>query len=781
MQAQAMHFRFTRYGALVLLGLAAAVGTVAFGQRGAAQKKPVPRNARTSPASAFRGAADLDAVMNDAIRQDQLPGAVVLVGHQGKVIYRKAYGNRALVPVKEAMTADTVFDIASLTKIVATTSGIMKLFEQGKVSIDDPVTRYLSEFQGGASAITVRDLMTHFSGLRPDLDLEPEWNGYDTGIARALRDKPADPPRAKFVYSDINFELLGEIIHRVTGVPENEYVKKILFDPLGMNETTYLPAAALRPRIAPTEMQKDGTILRGVVHDPTARFMGGVAGHAGVFSTADDLAKFCQMILDGGGGLFSPATIHRFTESASPVGQPVQRGLGWDIQSVYSRPRGELFPVGSFGHTGFTGTSIWIDPASQTYVVMLANSVHPKLRPAITPLRGRVATIVAAAVGYEKKAASAPDTATGLDVLAQSKFQLLQGKKIGLITNQTGIDREGHRNIDLMRAAGVRLAAIFSPEHGFAGLEDRENIGDSVDPATGIRIWSLYGRTLRPTPEMLRGVDALVFDMQDVGARFYTYEATMIYALEEAAKAKLPFYVLDRPNPVTGLHVEGPMLDEDKVSTVTAYPLPLRHGMTMGELARLVNGERHLNADLHVVEMTGWSRALWFDQTGQPWVNPSPNIRSATAALLYPGLALLEFCTNYSVGRGTDAPFEQVGADWMNGRELVRYLSSRGIPGVQFYPVLMTPTESNFAGRRIEGIRFVVTDREAFSSVRLGLELARAYAELYPGRIALERNQKLIGNNEVIRGISVGADVFNAAQSGLDPFLEVRRKYLLYR
>ena len=740
-----------------------------------------PRAPGTSTGKAFRGATDLDAAINQAIREDKLPGAVVLVGHDGKVVYRKAYGNRALVPIKEAMTADTVFDIASLTKIVATTSAMMKLFEQGKVAMDDPVTNYLPEFQDGKSAITVRDLMTHFSGLRPDLDLEPEWSGYETGITRALHDKPADAPETKFVYSDINYELLGEIIHRVSGMPENEYVKSILFDPLGMKETGYLPPVSLQPRIAPTEMQKNGIVLRGVVHDPTARFMGGVAGHAGVFSTADDLGKFCQMILDGGQGLFSPATIHKFTESASPVGQPVQRGLGWDIQSPYSKVRGELFPVGSFGHTGFTGTSIWIDPASQTYVVMLANSVHPKLRAAITPLRGRVATIVEAAVGYDQRAGTFSETATGLDVLAQSKFQLYQGKQIGLITNQTGIDREGRRNIDLMRAAGVKIAAIFSPEHGFAGLEDRENIGDSVDPATGIHVWSLYGKTLRPTPEMLRGVDTLVFDIQDVGTRFYTYEATMIYALEEAAKAKIPFYVLDRPNPITGLHVEGPMLEADKVSSLTAYPLPLRHGMTMGELANLVNGERHLNADLHVVEMTGWNRALWFDQTGLPWVDPSPNMRSVTAALLYPGLALLELSTNYSVGRGTGAPFEQVGADWMRGRDVVRLLNSREIPGARFYPVEFTPAESNFAGKRIDGVRFVVTDRETFSSSRLGLELARAYATLYPGRIAVERSQTLIGNSAVMRAISTGSDAFAVAQSGLDEFLEVRRKYLLYR
>src|SRR5215472_12064634 len=379
----------------------------------------------------IHGAADLDRTIEQAIKEDKIPGAVLLIGHNGNVVYRKAYGRRALVPSPEPMTVDTIFDLASLTKVVATTSCVMKLFEEGKIWLDDPVTSYLPEFQGGKSAITVRDLMTHFSGLRPDLDLDPPWSGYETGIRRALNDKPANPPETKFVYSDINFILVGEIVKRLSGVPENEYVKKILFDPLGMTETGYLPDPALKPRIAPTEMLKDGTLLRGVVHDPTTRYMGGVAGQAGVFSTADDLSKFCQMLLDGGDGLFSPVTIRKFTTPETPIGQPILRGLGWDIDSPYSGNRGELFPVGpSFGHTGFTGTSIWIDPASQTYVILLSNSGHPHLRKPITPLRRQIATIAAAGVGYEPQVGPVEPTTvtaqrgtlTGLDTLAAGKF-----------------------------------------------------------------------------------------------------------------------------------------------------------------------------------------------------------------------------------------------------------------------------------------------------------------------------------------------------------------------
>lgn len=731
-------------------------------------------------AQTFPGAAALDTAINQAIREDKIPGAVVLVGHSGRVVYRKAYGFRALLPAKEPMTVDTIFDIASLTKVVSTTSCMMKLFEEGRVWLDAPVTTYLPEFQGGQSPVTVRDLMTHFSGLRPDVDLEPVWSGYETGIRKALLDKPAGPPEAKFVYSDINFELLGEIVQRLSGMPENEYAQRILFRPLGMSDTGYLPAALLRTRIAPTEMQKDGTMLRGAVHDPTARYMGGVAGHAGVFSTADDLAKFCQMLLSGGNGLFSPVTIQKFTSPQSPPLQPVLRGLGWDIDSPYSGNRGELFPVGSFGHTGFTGTSIWIDPASQSYVILLANAVHPHARKAITPLRRQVATIAAAAAGLEPEAPAPRQVLTGLDVLEASGFSVFRGKRVGLITNQTGIDREGRRNVEVMRQAGVNVVALFSPEHGLQGVEDRPDIADTED-RSGIRVYSLYGRTNRPTPEMLRGVDVLVFDIQDIGVRFYTYESTMLYAMEEAARAKIPFYVLDRPNPLNGLKVEGPMLDATKLSFVGAYPLPLRHGLTIGELAGMENAERRIGADLHVIEMTGWKREDWLDATGLPWVNPSPNIRTPTQALLYPGLAMIEYSTNYSVGRGTDAPFEQIGADWIKGNRLAEYLNTRGIPGVRIFPKRFTPVASNFAGKTVEGVGFSITNRDVFSSSRLGLEVIAALLKLYPGMIKLDASRNLIGRDLVIEALRLGGNGFFAAEGGVNEFLAIRAKYFLYR
>jgi uncharacterized protein YbbC (DUF1343 family) len=756
----------------------------------------------------FSASATLDAIVNAGVRDSLFPGAVLVVGHEGKIVHRQAYGSSALVPAREPMTVDTIFDIASLTKVVATTPALMLLFEQGKLRIDDLVTAYLPEFQGGHSEITVRDLMTHFSGLRPDLDLEPAWSGYYTGIRRALLDRPTSPPGTRFTYSDINFELLGEIVHRVSGKMLDEYAREAIFQPLMMTETGFHPAAALRARIAPTEIDPaTNAPLRGVVHDPTARFMGGVAGHAGVFSTASDLAKYAQVFLDSGGRLFSPLTVKKFTSPNSPPDQPILRGLGWDIDSGYSAPRGELFPIGSFGHTGFTGTSLWIDPASKTYIILLTNSVHPRGGKNLNPLRSKVATVVAAAFGTSAPAAApgpavpspydtlgaagvrrmtAPnhEVQTGLDVMASEKFAALAGQRVGLITNHTGVDRAGRRNIDVMREAGVRVTELFSPEHGITGKEDRPDVPDDKDAATGLPVWSLYANgRYRMTPAMVAGVDTLVFDMQDVGARFYTYSCTMLYALEEAAKAKIPFYVLDRPNPVTGVHVEGPVLDPGLHSFAGCFSMPVRHGLTLGELAAMANAELKWGADLHVIKMKNWQRGDWFDSTGLSWTDPSPNMRGLNAAALYDGLALLEASSNYSVGRGTDAPFEQIGADWIRGPELAQFLNNWVLPGVRVYATRFQPASGPFAGKVIDGVRFVIVNREQLNSVRLGLDVAYALQRLYPGKINFEACRFLIGSRAVLDAIKAGSapgGIEEHFRDQVQKFEDRRKPFLFY-
>lgn len=754
-------------------------------------------------------------VIEEAIQTGKCPGAVVLVGHNGKVEYRRAFGNRSVVPQKSAMTADTIFDLASLTKVIATTTAVMQLVDEGKIRLEDRVSEYWPEFKAnGKEDITIRELMTHFSGLRGDLTLEPEWSGYDTALKLIVGEKPIAPPGTRFIYSDINFETLGELVHRLTGQMLDVYCAEHIFKPLGMKDTRFKPLEAPamdRERIAPTQYQHGttGKMLWGEVHDPTSYNMGGVAGHAGLFSTADDLSIYGQMILGGGTlngvRILSAAAVAKMTSPATPYGKTAVRGLGWDIDSPYSSNRGELFPVGSFGHSGFTGTSIWIDPLSKTYVILLTNAVHPVGKGNVIALRSKVATIAAAAFGvapgkaaedcpaltsycemansYRERAPQNGKVESGLDVLESENYAALRGLRIGLVTNHSGVDSAGRSNIDLFaHAPGVKLAALFSPEHGLAGTAD-ERVASSVEARTKLPVYSLYGETLRPTDKMLEGLDALVFDIQDAGVRFYTYSATLGYILEAAGHTGLSVFVLDRPNPISGLYVEGPILDADLHSFVGYFSLPVRHGMTFGELAEMFNQENKLGAKLHVIKMRGWEREQWLDETSVRWINPSPNLRNLIEATLYPGVGMVEG-SNLSVGRGTDTPFEVLGAPWIDGAKLADYLNARQIQGVRFLSVNFTPRDNRFSGEICHGIQFVLLDRQALDSPELGVELAAALYKLFPNDFQLDKTLALVGSRDVLEGIKQGHDprrmAYEWQQNGLETFRQMRSKYLIY-
>jgi uncharacterized protein YbbC (DUF1343 family)/CubicO group peptidase (beta-lactamase class C family) len=773
----------------------------------------LPPAPSTAPAGLSEEALrTLPEIVEEAIQAGECPGAVVLIGHDGKVVYRRAFGNRAVVPEELPMTVDTIFDLASLTKVVATTTAVMQLVEQGRIVLSAPVADYWPEFkQNGKEHITVRELLTHYSGLRPDLELQPDWAGYETAMQMIVAEKPIVPPGTRFIYSDINFEALGEVVRRVSGQTLYDYCQEHIFKPLGMKDTGYRPPASLHDRIAPTEYQhgETGKMLWGEVHDPTSYNMGGVAGHAGLFSTADDLATFAQMILNGGSyqgvRILSPLSVEKMTTPQAPPDKMVVRGLGWDLDSPFATNRGELFPVGSFGHTGFTGTSIWIDPVTQTYVIILSNRVHPDGKGDVAQLRSQVATLVAGALGpataqqvlasqrsltgyfelmrsYRIQGARNGDVQTGIDVLESGDFAPLRGRRVGLITNQTGLDLKGRRTIDLLRRARqVKLRAIFSPEHGLMGKLDRR-VKSSRDRATGLPVHSLYGEVRRPTERMLRGLDALVFDIQDAGVRFYTYVTTLGHMMEAAARKGIDFYVLDRPNPLNGSAVEGPMLDSDLRSFVAYYPLPVRHGMTVGELAEMFNRENHLGVKLHVIKMHGWQRTDWYDETGLPWVNPSPNLRSLTEAVLYPGVAMVEG-SNVSVGRGTDAPFELLGAPWIEGRKLAAYLNERRIQGVRFLPVTFTPRSGPFANHLCRGVSIMLLDRQALDAPELGVEIAAALYGLFPQSFQIDRTLALIGARWVLEAIKKGEDPRRIAylwQDTLERFRRQRAPYLLY-
>ena len=738
----------------------------------------------------------VDAVVEQAIRDGRLPGAVVLVGHEGGIVYERAFGARSLTAEPpEPMTVDTVFDLASLTKVVATTTGVMMLVEEGRLRLRDRVADHVPGFGGrGRGAVTVAQLLTHTSGLAPDLPLEESFEGAATAIARTIALPPAAAPGERFIYSDLNFMLLGEIVRRVSGLTLDRFAQERIFGPLGMADTGFNPPAALAPRTAPTEAcaplawpcgGPGATMLRGRVHDPTARRMGGVAGHAGLFSTARDLARFCAMLLGGGAHdgvrLLAPLTVDRMTRVSTPPQLADRRGLGWDIDSRYSSNRGDLFPVGSYGHTGFTGTSLWIDPASDTFVVFLSSRVHPAGGGDVTALRGRVATVVASALRDAPAPARGP-VWTGVDVLREEGFRRLAGRRVGLLTNRTGRARDGASTIDLLAdAPGVELAALFSPEHGIRGELD-EPVPSGRDARTGLAIHSLYGETRRPTEAMLRGLDTVVVDLQDAGARFYTYAATMAYVLEAAARRGLRVVVLDRPNPIGGTAVEGPRLDEESLGFTGYFPSPVRHGLTLGELARLFNGERGIGADLDVVPMRGWTRAHWFDETGLTWVDPSPNLRNLHQAALYPGIGAVEGA-NLSVGRGTDTPFEQIGAPWIDGPALARALNRAGPPGLRVYPVSFTPDGSRFAGELCHGVFFIVTDRDALRPVRLGLEVAAALHKLHGDVFDLDAVARLFGSRAMLDRIRAGDSTWQIAAAWDDGAAAWRRlsaPYLLY-
>ena len=775
-------------------------------------QNPASTKAPTPKADVRLG--DVDAIINQAIAEGNIPGAVLVVGHNGKVVYRKAYGSRSLEPRREPMTLDTIFDMASLTKVIATTTAVMQLFEQGKVRLNDPVAKYLPDFaQNGKEDITIRQLLTHYSGLAPDLDLKEPWEGKDTAFKMAFAGPPETTPGSGFVYSDINFITLGALVEKVSGETLDVYTQKHIFVPLKMFHTRFLPPASWRPKIAPTQYDENEHMLRGVVHDPTSRRMGGVAGHAGLFSTGDDLAKFAQALLDGGDGILSPLTVAKMTEPETPPTASVLRGFGWDIDSPFASNRGDLLPVGSYGHTGFTGTSIWIDPTTKTYIILLTNAVHPRGKGMAIALRVKVATEVAAALpltvdekealrwksvtGYNEALTAARRmnarngaVKTGIDVLEEHAFDGLKaadGKKhIGLVTNQTGFDADGRRTIDVLaQAPGISLDAIFSPEHGVTGTLDTTDINSSKDAATGVPVYSVYGGTdaaRRPAPEALRALDAVVYDIQDAGVRFYTYETTLGYFLEAAAKAGIEMIVLDRPDPITGSFVQGPVADEGKESFTNYWTVPVREGMTIGELAKMFNVERGINAKLTVIPMEGWERGDWFDSTGLTWVNPSPNLRSVTAAALYPGVGLIEG-SNISVGRGTDTPFELLGAPWIKGREFSAYLNGRGISGVRFVPVTFTPTSSNYSGQACQGVNLVITDRNAIDGPELGMELAGALHKFYAADFKMEKIQGLLVNQSAYDALVAGEDPRRIAQDwmeGLEKFEKIRQKYLMY-
>jgi uncharacterized protein YbbC (DUF1343 family)/CubicO group peptidase (beta-lactamase class C family) len=750
-------------------------------------------------AGVFRedGLALMKKTVQHALDDGEAPGAVVLIG-QGEQKEMVVMGHRAEQPQKEPMTGDTIFDVASLTKVVATTTCVMKLVEERRLNLDASISTWLPEFVGeGREEITLRHLLTHTSGLAAGIALNPPWEGRDAGRALALASRPLRGVDEAFRYSDPNFILLGEIVERVSGEPLDRYAEKQVFAPLKMRSTGYVPPESWRVRIAPSAKDDAGGWWRGVVHDPTSRRMGGVTGHAGLFSCAEDLSRFARMLANGGEldgvRILKEETVRLMTSVQSPPTVLARRGLGWDLDSSYSRSRGKIFPLGSFGHSGFTGVSLWINPATRSYVVVLTSRLHPDGKGNVIPLQEELATLAAESllmVDFKKVADvfsprlsedEVPSVLNGIDVLIRRNFAPLKGRRVGLVTNHTGIDQSRRSTIDwLHEAKDVELVALFSPEHGIRGVEDRDKIEDGRDARTGLKVFSLYGERRAPSEEQLAMLEVLVFDIQDIGCRFYTYIATLQKCMEAAAKAGKRVMVLDRINPIGGVVVEGPAMLE-KETFVGCHPLPLRHGMTVGELAMMMNAERGLGCDLEVIKLEGWRRTIEFDRSGLPWINPSPNMRNLNEALLYPGVGLLEM--SVSVGRGTDTPFEIVGAPYVDDRRLAFEMNQAGLKGVRFVPERFTPKASVFKDKACGGVRMIITSRQDFRAVDVGIALACVLQKLYPKDFKLQAMDTLLLRPVVLKKIKDGEN-WKAIRHGwadeLADFHQRREAFLLY-
>ena len=739
----------------------------------------------------------IDQLVQEGLDQEKMPGAVVVVGRRAGIVFRKAYGFRQTQPERVPMTLDTVFDLASLTKPIATATSVMVLIQQGMIDPAATVATYLPDFAAnGKDTITVHHLLTHTGGLIADNSIDDYSGTPDEAIQKICNLKPTAPPGTQFTYSDVGYIVLGQIVKAVSGKNVHEFSQAAIYQPLGMNETGYLPAETLRLRAAVTQQREDRW-MQGEVHDPRAYALGGIAGHAGLFSTADDLSRYAVMMLNRG-QVGDAAILNDATFSLMTTAVDVPRGRrtpGWDARTGYSSNRSDLMTSHAFGHGGFTGTGIWIDPAQDLFVLFLSNRVHPDGKGLVNPLIGRIGTIASASISPNPHAVNqtttnpadiataSPDVLNGIDVLQRDGFAALKGRRVGLITNQTGLSRNGVSTVRMLHEAeGVTLVTLFSPEHGLEGKLDIPKIGDQQDATTGLKVFSLYGETRTPTTESLASIDTLVFDIQDIGCRFYTYVSTMGNAMKAAGENKIRFVVLDRANPVGGDLVQGPILDDGDQSFVGYHTLPVQHGMTAGELARMFRDEMKIDVELEVIPVSGWKRAMLFDETGLTWTNPSPNMRCLNQALLYPGVGLLEM-TNLSVGRGTDTPFEVIGAPWIRERDLALHLNAAGLPGVRFVPVRFTPTSAKFPNEICGGVNIVITDRARFDSLKTGIQLMCSLKAVFPDAWQTKNLNRLLSSKKVQAAVLEGksaAEIESLWSEELASFKTRRAGFLMY-
>ncbi len=737
---------------------------------------------RTLPAATATG---IDDAVATALAAHKLPGCVVVVGRHDRVLFERAYGSRSVEPTVTPMTLDTVFDLASLTKPVATASSVLVLADQGRVDLDAPLGKYLPEL-GARGVATLRQALTHTAGFLADTPYADYDGGADEAVRRIALHALRYPPGSDTRYSDVGFLLLGEVVRRVTGKDLAAFAREAVFAPLGMTETGFLPGPELRLRAAPTE-NVDGRWLTGEVHDPRARLLGGVAGHAGVFSTPHDLTLFAQAMLGAPGPAFlSPRSLRAF---AAPHDVPrAVRALGWDVRSAYSANRGTALSPRAFGHGGYTGTSLWIDPEKDLFILFLSNRVHPSGHGEINPLAGAIADLAAAAVAPdERPVPSCPasplhgQTETGLDVLARDGFARLAGRRVGLITNASGVSRDGKHDKDSPRV-GARREARRDLRAG-ARPRDRPGRPRRRWPRRGDRAPRLQPlwRSLLPHRRAARGHRHARLQSPRRGHALLHLRLDAAPRPRHRREARPPLRRPRPPRPARrrarrGADALGPPL----VREPRAAPCPPRDDDGRARAALRCGGPPRHGARGRPPSRLGAAGAL--GETGLAWRPPSPNLRTADEALLYPGVGLLE-ATNLSVGRGTSSPFELVGAPWVDGTKLAAALASHSFPGVRIEPATFTPEASRFRGQLCSGLRLTVTDPAAVAPVALGIALAVALHRLYPATWELAQLAPLLGSPAALEAIRRGADadaVVGTWLAELAKFDAEREKYLLY-
>ncbi|HDR9105074.1 TPA: DUF1343 domain-containing protein [Burkholderia vietnamiensis] len=760
--------------------------------------------AQADAPAASQQAAAIDAAIAAEIADGHLAGAVVVTGDADGARVRVARGARVTGEQAEPMTADTVFDLASLTKPVATAVAIMQLAERGMLGLDMPAAHYWPAFGTNEKVgITIRQLLAHVSGLPAGVSSARALRSRAAVLADIVAMAPVATPGTRVRYSDVNYVVLGEIVRRVSHRPLDAWCAEHVFGPLGMTSATFRPAAPLSARVAPTVV-RDGRLLRGRVHDPVAAALGGVAGNAGLFASADDLARFARMLLNGGTlGATRVLSARSVAELETPLPADTPSELhtpGWAVGPPLVANRYRLPPVGALQHLGYTGTALWIDPVTRRFAIVLTSRLYPDETGTAMPLRALVVGIVssaAAPVTPAQIAARVPPMAdalaaavrpppsrgpvlAGIDVLAASGYAAVAGKRIALVTNRSGFDRFGRRTADLLaHAPGARLVALFAPEHGL-GTDVDDTFGDSVDAATGAVVHSLYGERRTIAPALLADVDVLVVDLQDACVRFFTYLATLGYALEAGAAAHRPVIVLDRPDPLGADAFGGPVADAGPSTFTRYYALPLAPGMTIGELARLFNDRLQIGATLSVVPLANYARTMRFDDTGLGWLPPSPNLRDTAALSLYPETGLVEGAA-VSVGRGTATPFSVVGAPWIDARSVADDLRAMRLAAM-FSPVRFVPTEGPYRGRLCEGVR-IERLPGATRPGEIGLALALALHRRYPARFRIDAIRASVGSREVADMLEAGRslddiEAFVAAQNAA--FAPERAAFLLY-